>query len=330
MYAMQRPALRKWAEDHRHGVGRPRLGLKTIREIPVPLPPLKEQRRVVDILEEHFSRLDAAETGLHSAANRLRHLRDRIVMSQLLGESEPGERLPNTLEAMGVDDGQIAALPDGWRWRRLGDLAEVVGGVTKDAKRQSDQDFVEVPYLRVANVQRGHLELSYIAKIRVAPNKAEALELRRGDVLLNEGGDRDKLARGWVWDGQVAGCIHQNHVFRARVRNEQIEPRLLSWAANTLGASWAERNGKQSVNLASISLSKIRLMPIPVPPRHLQASMAQSIEEHVSAAERLTTEVRGAQQRSLSLRHSLLDAAFSGRLTGKSVVPELEEELASV
>ena len=224
----------------------------------------------------------------------------------------------------------MADLPDGWRWRRLGDLADVVGGITKDAKRQSDPQFVEVPYLRVANVQRGRLDLAQVATIRVAANKAAALRLERGDVLLNEGGDRDKLARGWVWEDQIDNCIHQNHVFRARVRDDQIEPHLLSWAANTLGAPWAERNGKQSVNLASISLSKIRLMPIPVPPRSLQARLVQSIGDWAGAIERLTTELRLAQQRSVVLRRALLDAAFSGRLTGRTISAELVEEMAGV
>jgi type I restriction enzyme S subunit len=80
----------------------------------------------------------------------------------------------------------------------LGEIAEVVGGVTKDAKRQADPSLIEVPYLRVANVQRGRLDLSMIATIRTSSVQAQKLRLEKGDVLLNEGGDRDKLGRGWV------------------------------------------------------------------------------------------------------------------------------------
>lgn len=252
-----------------------------LNQIVVLLPPLEEQRRIVDILEDHLSRLDAADAGLNRASRRLLRFQDRVLRSRLLGKAEGGSRTAYSLSPAGVDDGSLTQLPEGWRWSRLGELADVVGGVTKDAKRESDRAFIEVPYLRVANVQRGRLDLAHVSKIRVAPSKAIALRLQPGDVLLNEGGDRDKLARGWVWEGQIDDCIHQNHVFRARIRDDRIEPKILSWAANTLGAPWAERNGKQSVNLASISLSKIRLMPIPVPPRPLQAQIVRWLTQIV-------------------------------------------------
>ncbi|BCY07288.1 hypothetical protein L3i22_023760 [Actinoplanes sp. L3-i22] len=229
-----------------------------------------------------------------------------------------------------MDDGAFPLLPNGWQWLRLADVADVVGGVTKDSKRQDDPAFVEVPYLRVANVQRGHLRLDYVATIRVAPSKAAALRLKPGDVLLNEGGDRDKLARGWIWEGQIDDCIHQNHVFRARVRDDRIDPRLLSWAANTLGAPWAEHNGKQTTNLASISLSKIRLMPLPIPPRDMQTGLVQQISDQLAGIDRLTKQVTSSLARSEALRKSLLDAAFTGRLTGLACDVDMVEELAGV
>ncbi|MDG4793017.1 restriction endonuclease subunit S [Micromonospora sp. WMMD1082] len=173
-------------------------------------------------------------------------------------------------------------LPPRWRWAALGEIADVVGGVTKDSKLQSRPDLVEVPYLRVANVQRGRIDLSSVATIRVPPRKAAQLELQSGDVLLNEGGDRDKLGRGWVWQGQIPGCIHQNHVFRARIRDGLLHPKLLAWYANEVAHKWFELNGKQSVNLASISLSKVRTFPVPVPPVEEQLPIVEILEYHLS------------------------------------------------
>ncbi len=213
-----------------------------------------------------------------------------------------------------VDDGELQDLPAGWRWQRLHEVADVVGGVTKDASKQADPSFVEVPYLRVANVQRGRLDLRVISRIRVPPAKLEQLRLQPGDVLLNEGGDRDKLGRGWVWSGEVADCITQNHVFRARPRRDVIHPKLLSWSANTLGGPWCERNGKQSVNLASISLKRIRLMPVPVPPLDMQQGMVGRLERVHEHSARLTAAIDGQLARAAGLRRSLLSAAFSGRL----------------
>ncbi len=278
------------------------------------VPPLEEQRSIVDTLEDHLSRLDAASGGLWDAARRLALLEEQTLRQELTGGcSLPA--VPAALPAADCDDGLLPDLPEGWAWRRLQDVATVVGGVTKDVKKQSDPSLPEWPYLRVANVQRGRLDLSVVSTIRVAEYKAATLFLQPGDVLLNEGGDRDKLGRGWVWEGQIQHCIHQNHVFRARIVDDAIEPRLLSWAANSLGGAWCERNGKQSVNLASISLSKIRLLPVPVPPRELQPTVVARLDRMLTARRRLAAAVEAAEQRTSRLRRSLLASAFAGTLT---------------
>jgi type I restriction enzyme S subunit len=83
-----------------------------------------------------------------------------------------------------------------------------------------------------------------VTTIRVPPQKAKALQLEPGDILFNEGGDRDKLGRGWVWQGQVAHCIHQNHVFRARLLTRRFEPKYVSLHGNNFGQQWFEHMGK--------------------------------------------------------------------------------------
>lgn len=326
LYSLQRPEARRWAEEHRHGVGRPRLGLKAIRQIPVPLPPLPEQRRIVDLLEDHLSRLDVADRGLAQNLTKLDGLRVRTIVHALTAAGVT-DRAGATLEEVGTADGHLPSLPVGWSWARLGDVADVVGGVTKDAKRQGNPTFVEVPYLRVANVQRGRLKLDDVVTIRVAPAKADALRLMRGDVLLNEGGDRDKLARGWVWENQIEECIHQNHVFRARVHEPRLDPFFLSMMANTIGGPWAERNGKQSVNLASISLSMIRKMPVIVPAAGEAERIVAFVREKQSEYDRLERALVEARIRADALRRSLLANAFSGRLTSAELDSSPAEEL---
>lgn len=321
LYALQRPEVRRWAEEHRHGVGRPRLGMKTIRQLPIPLPEQDEQRRIVDLLEDHFSRLDAANRGLALSLAKLNRLRDQTIVHALTAAGV-SNRTVSSLGDLGTADGDLPSLPVGWSWARLGDVADVVGGVTKDAKKQSDPSFVEVPYLRVANVQRGHLNLDTVTHIRVDPSKASALRLEEGDVLLNEGGDRDKLARGWVWEGQIPECIHQNHVFRARLHESRLDPYFLSWTTNTFGGRWAERNGKQSVNLASISLSMIRKMPVIVPAEGEAGRIAASLRDQVASYDRLAYGLAELRERGDVLRRSLLAAAFSGQLTSKE--PQLD------
>lgn len=179
----------------------------------------------------------------------------------------------------------ILPIPDGWTWAPLGEIADVVGGVTKDTKKQSDPSIPLVPYLRVANVQRGRIDLSSVAEIRVPEATVKRLQLQPGDVLLNEGGDRDKLGRGWVWEGQIPNCIHQNHVFRARIRNKMLHPKLLAWFANECAKGWFETHGRQTTNLASISMSTIKQLPVPIPPAAEQQEIVNLVEDHLSRLE---------------------------------------------
>jgi type I restriction enzyme S subunit len=185
--------------------------------------------------------------------------------------------------------------------------------VTKDSKRQSDPSFIEVPYLRVANVQRGRLDLSEVATIRIHPDKAKALRLEAGDVLLNEGGDRDKLGRGWVWENQIADCIHQNHVFRARL-NDDFDPYFVSTHANTWGRAWFEEHGRQTTNLASINLGTLKQLPVPAPPRAEQDAIVAELQRSAEAQSRLLASIDQAFSRARVLRRAILAAAFLGQL----------------
>jgi len=270
------------------------LSSETINEIPLPLPPLAEQRRIVTAIEEQLSRLDAASASLAAAVRRLDVCRGQFVEDTMHGE---------------------------WPSTTLGEIAEIAGGVTKDAKRQTDPAFVEVPYLRVANVQRGFLDLREVTTIRVPAEKAVALRLEVGDVLFNEGGDRDKLGRGWVWSGEIEGCIHQNHVFRARLCHG-FDPKFVSWHGNTFGRDWFERHGRQTTNLASLNLTTLKAFPVPVPPLEEQQRIVAGLEARLSVLNTLRGAVERAQRRSTSLRRAVLDRAFRGELVPQDPLDE--------
>ncbi|MCX5037894.1 MULTISPECIES: restriction endonuclease subunit S [Streptomyces] len=295
---------------------------KVLLATEIVVPPHPEQLRIVAEVEQQISRIEAGEAAASTALSSAATLAEQVTGLGSRGCLEEIELFPAPLQKADIDDGPIPDLPVGWKWARLGQVASVAGGVTKDSKRQGDPDYVEVPYLRVANVQRGEIVLDKVTTICVPPEKAEALRLERGDVLLNEGGDRDKLGRGWVWDGQIDNCIHQNHVFRARVIDAEIHPKLLAWHANGFGKSWCDRNGTQSVNLASISLRKIKLLPVPIPPREIQEELVKTIEVHLAGVAIARAMAEDALARAQDLRASLLHAAFTGALVPQDPADE--------
>jgi type I restriction enzyme S subunit len=122
-------------------------------------------------------------------------------------------------------------LPPGWAWTTLGEIADLKGGLTKGKRRREEDKLRSVPYLRVENVQRGYLNLDQMKMIEATEAEIDDLRLRVGDVLFNEGGDRDKLGRGWVWQAALPECIHQNHVFPRSLANgrSSTEVRVVVW-----------------------------------------------------------------------------------------------------
>ena len=273
---------------HVTGTTRLKLTQRAMRSIPVSIPSVRQQNRIVAAIEEQFYRLDAVDTALATAQRRLDALR-RSAVAELFDR------------------------PD-WTWSTLGEIADLKGGITKDSKRETDPDYVEYPYLRVANVQRGFLDLSVVTTIRADRHKAEKLVLQHGDMLFNEGGDRDKLGRGWVWEGQIENCIHQNHVFRARLANGGFDPYFISMHANTWGQRWFERHGKQTTNLASINLATLKSFPVPAPSLDEQRAVVSELQSIMRTEDRLRTDIDQAERHSRTLRRSILSAAFSGQL----------------
>ena len=281
---------------HVTGTTRLKLTQRAMRSIPVSLPSVTEQERIVTAVEEHFSRLDATDTALAAAQRRLDALR-RSAAAELFDR------------------------PD-WTWTTLSEIAELKGGVSKDSKREADPEYVEYPYLRVANVQRGFLDLSVVTTIRADRHKAKKLVLEHGDILLNEGGDRDKLGRGWVWEGQIENCIHQNHVFRARLTGGDFDPYFVSMHANTWGQQWFETHGKQTTNLASINLTTLKSFPVPAPSLEDQQAVVAELQSIAGAEHRLQADLDRAQGRSRTLRRSILAKAFTGQLVPQDPTDE--------
>lgn len=325
MWIINSPQVREQMRRYETGTTRKRISRKNLAKIQLCVPPLAEQRRIVAALEDHLSRIEHGSGQLVRLIRRIDRFRDALMATACTGKlvagSDTGTIADKPSPANSVD-GDLPEIPGHWRWARLGEVAEVVGGVTKDSKKQSDPTLPEVPYLRVANVQRGRLDLSTVTYIRVPEQKAKQLELRPGDVLLNEGGDRDKLGRGWIWENQIPGCIHQNHVFRARIQDGALHPKLLAWHANGFGKHWCEVNGKQSVNLASISLSKIKLLPVPLPPPEEQERLVTEAEQYLTLLDNTEQMARAALSRTHKLRRSLLAEAFAGRLVEQDPADE--------
>jgi type I restriction enzyme S subunit len=159
----------------------------------------------------------------------------------------------------------------------LAHLATVGSGITL-GRRFAGPGTSDYPYLRVANVQDGHVDLSDVKSLRLPESVAAKAMLETGDVLMNEGGDFDKLGRGAVWRGQIPNCLHQNHVFRVRCNQELLLPDFLAlWAASEFGKKFFMLASKQSTNLASINSTQLKKFPVLRPTLDQQREVLQVV-----------------------------------------------------
>jgi type I restriction enzyme S subunit len=137
--------------------------------------------------------------------------------------------------------------------------------------------------------------------------------------LFNEGGDRDKLGRGWVWENQITPCITQNHVFRASTYlGLEAHAKFISHWGNTFGQKYFDRSGKQTTNLASINKTVLSNFPVPLPSLPEQEKILEEIEKHLALSDKLEIEIDTAVGNAEVLRQSIIKKAFSGQLVAQN------------
>ncbi|ANE55315.1 restriction endonuclease subunit S [Methylomonas sp. DH-1] len=208
-------------------------------------------------------------------------------------------------------------IPDGWQKISLSNVAEVRTGVAKG--KQNLKDPIELPYLRVANVQDGYIDLSDVKNIQIERNQIERFSLKIGDVLMTEGGDFDKLGRGDVWNGQINPCLHQNHVFAVRPNQQKLNSYFLAaLSASHYGKTYFLSCSKQSTNLASINSTQLKDFPVLLPTLPEQQKIAQILSTWDKAIEKLEALIAAKQKRKKALMQQLLTG--ENRLLDKSGV----------
>lgn len=244
------------------------------------LPSITEQRRIASILDD----ADAIRAKRRA---QLAHL----------------DELPNTLFHETFPPGASPTRP-------LGELALVSSGIT--VGRRTSERTRAIPYLAVANVQAGSLALDNVKYIEATEREIERYSLDGGDVILTEGGDPDKLGRGTVWREELPACLHQNHVFR--VRFPEDGGILSEYFAALLGQKETRqyflRSAKQTTGIASINMTQLRALPIPVPDTTLQRAFLESLAAIRTERDRVARALVADEELFAALQHR----AFRGEL----------------
>lgn len=254
----------------------------TLRKFEIELPTLPNQQRAIDLLTRA----------------------EGIVRLRREAQSKATELIP----AIFIDMfGDPAANPKGWPKMPLSDVAEVISGATK-GRRLSPEEAIELPYMRVANVKDGHLDLSEVKTIEIKRTEVSRLLIKPGDLLMTEGGDPDKLGRAALWAGEVDRCVHQNHVFKVRTDRTQLSPTFLrSLAGSSYGKAYFLSVAKKTTGIASINKTQLSAFPVVAPPLPLQ----NAFESRVQAVESISRQQTFALDTAQATFNALLAQAFA-------------------
>lgn len=303
-YLLQSSTFRHAAIASMTGAG----GLKRVsetamRDLRVPAPPFEEQELIADYLDRETAEIDALIAEQDALLALLTEHRTSFVDSSLcaLGSSKVPLKYRGSLSA-GLTLGAVYNEP------------------------------VSVhPYIRVANVQAGRLDLSRIAEVAVPDRVAETRRLYPGDVLMTEGGDRDKLGRGALWSGEVEGALHQNHVFAFRC-GPQLDPQFLVYVLESSEArQYFEATASQSTNLASTNSTLVKRLRIPDVSIQMQHAVVETLDNEIRMIEAASEDAYRLIELAEERRSALISAAVTGQIDvtvqGVSAAEQLRDEL---
>lgn len=294
-FAVQTEEFVQAVARHERGASYPAVRDKDVFGEPIPLPPLAEQRKIAAVL----GKVQAAVEVEGELIRVTRELK-QAALSQFFTRGLRGEPQRAT---------RFGPAPQSWSEEPLSSCALVQTGIAKNAKN-CRFDGLEVPYLRVANVQDGRLDLSEMKTIRASAADVEATLLREGDVVLTEGGDFDKLGRGFIWEGQIPQCVHQNHVFAVRTQHGRLDPRFFAYfAQSSYGKAYFLSVAHKTTNLACINTTKLRAFPVLLP----DLAEQREIAAHLATIDAKLAHHEARQKLLRELFRTLLRDLMTGR-----------------
>jgi type I restriction enzyme S subunit len=287
------------------GITRYGLSSSALADGVVPCPPHNEQLAIASYLDIETARIDGLIEEKKYLLDSLTELKSTRITEIVTGQD---------LAAQPTGDVWLPKIPKGWSLKRLKYLGQVRSGLAKGKKNDAGTTTVERPYMRVANVQDGYIDLRDVSVIEVAENEVDRYALKIGDVLMNEGGDYDKVGRGAMWEGLVEECLHQNHVFAVRLDDIEWAPWLAAVTRTSYAKFYFMNNSKQSTNLASINQTNVKEFPVVLPPASKRDALLDTLTAELKRIDDLTQHVKRELDVLAEFRSATITDAVLGRL----------------
>jgi type I restriction enzyme, S subunit len=247
----------------------PSVRITDVAKIKIPIPPIEKQHKIATLLKAQLVEVKKVHQAIKAQLQDAQTLKSAILKETFTNHESKK-----------------------WPAIKLGEAGKVVAGITL-GRKVNGKATRSIPYLRVANVKDGHLDLSDVKKIEATEAEIERLLLKPGDILLTEGGDPDKLGRGTFWSGELDECIHQNHIFRVRFPHDSYLPEFI---AAQIGSSYGKDyffiHAKQTTGIATINQKILKNFPVLSPPLETQKTVMTVLSGQLDEVEKMTVSLK--------------------------------------
>jgi type I restriction enzyme S subunit len=347
---------------------RPRVDWDQVKPFSIQLPPMPEQERIADALDELLSDLDAGVAALEQIQVKLEHYRSALLKSavdgtltaewraqhpaiepapELLkrtlterrrrwedsqlqkfkdaGKSPPKDWKSKYKEPTPPDTSTLPRVSEKWTWSTPAQLGDVQLGRQRAPQHHSGA-FMR-PYLRVANVYEGRIDLKSVYEMNFTPEEFETFQLRYGDILLNEGQSLELVGRSAIYRDELPGACFTNTLVRFRPSVGIKAEFAQIYFTACLRSHRFRKLARWTTNIAHLGADRFAEIEIPLPPIAEQEAIVELVEDQLSVIDHLEADVETSLKSAQALRQSILRHAFEGKLVSQDPNEEPASEL---
>jgi len=283
----------------------PHVNKNLFYSLEIPLPPISEQQKIAYVLSAIQEAKEKTERVIEATKNLKKSLMKHLFTYGPVPLSD--------IDKVELKETEIGPLPTHWQVVRLEEIFDVKQGKQLSSKESKENKILK-PFLRTSNVLWNKIILSQISYMYFSEQEFEELKLKKGDILVCEGGDVGRTA---IWKDEIKECSYQNHLHRLRAKNENIKNYFFSyWMEYGILHKKLYLNDANRTTIPNLSSSRLKSFDIPLPPLPEQQKIAEILS---SVDEKIQKE----EERKKALEN-LFKSMLHNLMTGKIRIKKME------